>query len=437
MRNILTYSKLVELSLALRRRDPTQFAKLVEDGVDHLVRGLWIRWEVGGADSCFQICRISGRGMTAGKKQGFMSIFGNKRGDEWYSYYHFTFTVGDYRKSAVEKWSPVMFPFGIKATDGYTTGTFCSPMLCFNADGSNPDSHKSLLWNNGGRGRTGNTSGPVVMEDRTGKLVPVDLVERAKLNNTRQSGAFDLRIDPDSTEDMRAWAMSAGGMNRCDRLVCQEMAIRCLKVGLEVCKEFPHVGMFLYGLDQGDTKYNLHGDLRTKIVNSGNSGNSGGEQLIPVERVYPPQLMLYWDNGLDRDGNAKWSSVTLTIPPHGDPRMCPIGRPSPVSERKTGSWKYSYQCFNAFLPGTKHPTQIPWGADQKCSAQWSFGNVPPTAWKQLEELLVYWPAHKDKVFVKTDGTQLFAGSGRQFAASPEGVHALLRGALLMDSLPLC
>jgi hypothetical protein len=413
MRNVLTYSKLVKHAMKLRSQSPGHFKALCENGTTSLIPGLKITWSLGRNDARFKVDVEVKKGKDKGEFARFMQVYGNKRHGRWYSYYTFDFLTTEFRSSWMNRWTPVSLPLGVASASRNHGGR--TPMLYFGPNGV-PDT-ENYEWQGGKRGMQGGPVTPLVVDDETGEKVGGLKVGQLGLDRTNECGPGDLGFYPTAIEDRREWVESVKQIPGIDQRTCMEAAVRTLKCGVEITRDYPGVGMFLFKAEQGPRDEYLPND----------------EYRTQADGVYlAPELVLYWSEGRGPYGDAKWTFLTMTVPPHGSEGMDPTGKVSPVTRRSCTTERHSYQNFVCRLPetnGDRHcrvqsSNTMKYGADHYC--------------KELEQSLVFWPDHKDKVMVYIRGDVPSPLPHSDYLAmQPQHVQSLLNEKMLLESLPLC
>ena len=419
-RQILLYSGLVRRAQETEKKNPDVFRKLLDHHTDQFVPGLYIHWNLGSRDSSFS---INSMGPRSKKDDPFMLVYGNKVGGEWYSYYHFRFKTTQYRKDAVEKWSPLFFPRGPSTRHGRP------PCHLFNGKGEYVE---QIVWKKQGRRLPGTPSRPIVLRDKTGDVVPVDEITEKRLCCVYQSAACDLNYWPGAC-NRRDWFDSINLMTEIDVRATQEVALRSLKAAVELTAEFPQIGMFL--IPASRTTHDWSVSSPSGFNRPVSWFKEGG--AIAAGKTAMPSIVLYWfdyrEDGLGQDGESHWSYLDITIPPHGNEGLDPRGKLSPACYA-SASERQIYHDLKAVLPGSRETTRSPEFQGYK------YGKAP-SHYREYESKLVLWPDHRDKVFVNlhtdTEAEEHPIWGDHALAMRPDELQSAVRQKFLLESLPLC
>jgi hypothetical protein len=431
-KQVWTYTKLAELATAMARSNPMEFDQLrTSKGSSQLVPGCNVVWRAGARRSAFhfQVPRKekSRNGEIVDSHWLLATVLGNKRDGRTYSGYHLHITSKHFRKREVDRLLPISLPQGMKSQ----SWTSCS---IYRADGSVA---KEAFWAGGGRGQDGrlcNTSWrpeSLAYDDSTGEPVPQELIASLKLFSPYQNAYYDLGWHKERCSTTREWADSILTIPGIDRRATLGTALRACKVATDLTAEHPAIGMMLFPARK------TNGMGRT--LPDGSTDDSVQVEAGLDGQWYLPKVLVYWlDFREQGDGESHWTTVSMTIPPHGHEGMNPMGGSSPlcVGHVNGQGARQAYHDMVCWKLGSR-AAQTKAMSHPICGHRVDFGEEPG-AYKHLSESLVFWPDNRDKVLLccETADSKPVLERRKLYAATPHEVKNLIESKFVIDSLPM-
>jgi hypothetical protein len=430
-KQVWTYTKLAERAMRMARSNPDEFLALRSStGSSAFLPGCFTHWRLGGRTSKFDISvnrhAQDKNGVSVTSNWRLASILGNKRNGRMYSAYLIHLTPKHFRKREVDTLLPISLPSGVTC-DTYTQ---CN---VHRVDGTVAQSWK---WAGGGRGNEGRMinnqfrSENIVYDDTDGDLVGPATMSELRLYSAYQNGYYDLGWHPEKSETRRDWINSILSVPGIDQRATLESALRACKVATELTAEHPAIGMMLLPARPVG--------IKSRFLPNG-STDDGAKVDWPDDGVwYLPKVLVYWlDYREPGDAEAHWTTMTMTIPPHGSERLDPRGKLSPLSDRyhMVGRQRWAYHDLVCSKLGGL--VALKRGACHPMSTDQLFGNEHPD-YRHIIEDLVFWPDSLDKVHLcctsKADKPVL--PPEFLYGATPDEVKNLIESKFVIDSLPM-
>jgi hypothetical protein len=430
-KQVWTYTKLAERAMRMARSNPDEFQALRSgNGSSVFLPGCFTHWRLGGRTSKFDIYvnrhAPDKNGVSVTSKWRLASILGNKRNGRMYSAYFIHLTPKHFRKREVEKLLPISLPGGVTCD----THTQCN---VHRVDGT---VSRSWKWAGGGRGNEGRMinnqfrSENIVYDDTDGDLVGPATMAELRLYSAYQNGYYDLGWHPVKPETRRDWINSILSIPGIDQRATLESALRACKVATELTAEHPAIGMMLLPARPVGTK--------GRFLPNGSTDDSAKVDWPDDAVWYLPKVLVYWlDYREQNDGEAHWTTMAMTIPPHGHEGLDPRGKLSPLSggyitaDRKRMAY-HDLVCWKLGAAVALNRTNCHCLPGEKLSGDEGFDC------KHITEGLVFWPDSLDKVHVcctsKADKPVL--PPGILYGATPDEVKNLIESKFVIDSLPM-
>lgn len=419
-KTIWTYSALAKKAMALRDSDPQAFNRLVDGGSVSFLPGLTTHWHLGARQSHFDMSVVLTTKSGQTKRLTLFSVFGNRRGDKWYTHYIVRVQPGLFPKTMLQQYAPISLPDGVRCSREWKAElTKC---VYHRVDGSIVHVGK---WIGGKVRRSGTPDRMIVLDDQTGDVVSPDDARKGRLTSGYQNGPYDLGWNPYQSKTRLDWVNSIKSMPGINERATLECALRACKAAMEVVAEHPSIGMMLMPAEEWSSQFPME--------------LPGGDTAIGLRLGFgkwqPPRVVLYWHEYYEEvDGEAHWSTLCMTIPPHGHPSLDPTGKSSPFA-RVRGDDVLAYHNLVAWKPGNNlarsrrfepalsNPV-LKYGEDHEAS--------------KYEEASVFWPENTDKVVavLTTDADNPLMPQGIPYAMRPSDVGALVEGRFVSDSLPM-
>lgn len=428
-KTVITYSWLARKAMALHRKDPAEYQKLLDAGSDKILTGANLRW-YGHQFACnwFEI-RVGG--------QRWCTIHGAEVGGKFYTHYDPCFTVTQYRKRLVDKYMPFTLPEGVRSHYNNKGGT--TPCWFHNVDGSVAWTGN---WIGGRRRRTGHPSRLITVCDTTGEFVVDENLSSVVSGNNQQASLMQLGWFDQASRNRKEWLASVASMTHCDTEKVLKVAAQAYLAASRLCERFPKMRMALFPAVLG-VPPRRHGGFPPE-------GIILYRQDDVVEQWGLPEVLVYW---LD---NTQYLALSLTIPPHGCPLLDPTGRAGLLSKTymsrsvnhnhwRRDPWPESATSachqLRAYRPDTPEDEKEYWPGPR--GSYYSYGKGSEDEHSH-EKHLVFWPDHRDKVAVRIDAVHptgeevnLPMPMHSVVAMKPESVLLMFEEKMLIESLPLC
>ena len=428
-RTVLTYSLLMNLSLALRERDATAFTNLtVGTGTGALVRGLVVSWILRSNMSYFKICYERKSGHSKGAKIEMAYIYGNPRHGKMYSFYQLklmpTTPIG-----LIEKHLPVHFPAG--KIQAHTRRRF-TPLSVTNADGALSGITGDWFTKNGRSANPGFPSVPVAINDTTGLAITKDECDSKHIGSRKTNGYCDTGVVPHSSISKSDWLRSVSYIPDIDQKLTVECALRCVKAAMQLTAEFPAIrAVYLPALKASEewtghtnqTEFLINGKLRASV-------GMKFDGTSPTCHWLMPEIILFWAESFDsKTFSTEWAFLSLLVPPHGNPELDSSGAgKSPVMATDGRGGDRAYQVLRAFKPGCgMAPTDA------------LIASTPGLRQTRAEnEFVAKWEEHRDRAWVRlfSAETSPLMTTDYPLAMKPGDLKDLVYGKFVIDSLPM-
>lgn len=448
IKQVWTYTKLAERAMRMAAKDPEEFEKLKHHlGSDKLVPGAFVYWRMGARSARFDIkvARVNrvkvARGTVGTKITRWLlaSVVGNKRDGRMYSSYTIHLHPKHYRKGEVDRLLPISLPDGVTCDDHTTChvhrvdGTML-PLLA--------------VWQGGGRGNDGRVitrscgAKPLylVYDDAAGDLVETSILSQLQLYSQYQNSYYDLHWHPEKSETRRGWINSILSIPGIDKRATLESALRACKVATELTAENPAIGMMLLPARPLGTHARFVPDGSTDDaarVGKFTETNEGCFYSSTESFWYLPKVIVYWlDYRAPADHESHWTTIAMTIPPHGHEGLNPEGKVSPLCSgypygAKVGA-NYDLVCWKLGSAMANNRAMC-----HPMPGNTLYGQEHPYAQRILKDV-IFWPDSLDKVHVccTSNADKPVLPHGHLYGATPEEVKNLIDGKFVLESLPM-
>jgi hypothetical protein len=424
-KTVITYSWLARKAMALHRKDPAEYDKLMGDGSAKILTGADVKWYGHEYGANWFLIIVNGR--------TWFQIHAAEIQGKFYTFYQSSFTTTQYRKRLVDKYMPFTLPEGVRSLHNTKGGE--TPCIFHNADGSVADMG---TWYGGRRNRTGSASRLIVVCDTTGEFVRDHNLANYVSGNTNHSSLLYLGWFDQASKTRKEWLESIAALPHCDTQQVMTVAAKAYLAASRLCESSASMKMALFPA--------------TKTLERCRFGRP--EQFVTLahgeDNWVMPVVLVYWKE------NSQYVRLEMTIPPHGCPLLDPTGRHGILSRtaanKDEADRKFRSDSYPACLTSACHqlPAYDPaapadereyWPSPSIRSYMYGSGSDNE---HHSEKHLVFWPDHKDKVIVQMElahptdpDVDLPMTTRSPVAMKPEGVLRMFQEKVLMDSLPLC
>jgi hypothetical protein len=440
-KTVLTYSWLMKRTMALFKKDPAEYRALLGGASEKMVRGLRVRMD--GPWSCNPVFSIH----PSGKGERYASLTCHMIDGKFYTGYHLHFTTTQYRKR-MDKYLPITLPEGVRSrVNDKGNVTKC---IVHNADGS---VYCESQFTGGRVRRPGDCSKRLFICDNTGMFAGDDpktnLIGEAPYSSVNSRTAYGWF--PGASRNRNEWLESIKAIpaGMCDHKKMLTVAAKAYLTVARLVQKYPHLRMAMFpadvATDSSWQQYRAGTDITKRTVMYRSA--DGTPTLYNL-----PEVVLYWMEPHNESAQVGAPRLSITIPPHGNPLMNPVGRAAPCSRTARDQaqarrrfddidipmgWEQPYHSLLAWKPGVKFS-----GEPSRSHRVIQFGQKDEHLDAEQQQAVVIWSQHEDKALVRFECDELDVPDcpfpmDTPIAMRPEDVGLRFEEKFLMESLPLC
>jgi hypothetical protein len=462
-KKIPTYSWLLKKAMAMLKKDPLEYMKLVDsEGSNQVLRGFNVHFSMNPHsqhDRAFYLRTP----VKTGRSTPYAAIHCNTRKGKRYSVWSLMFATTQYKKRLTDKYLPITLPNGVKSyfnDKGHET-----KCIYHNADGSVAFEGQYF---GGRRGRSGHTDQYLVLCDETGRMLSREEIVKMDVGRRDEDAQLTTGFFAAASHKRSEWLGSIKQLSDAGLVDGKKMLTVAAKTYLAAsrfCERYPKVKLALF--PAGCAGYTLVNTARVGEKIDELQAYRYRSDHTPVlvlgrnashfpDMWHMPEVLMYWkETDAGNHGRAQWSYISMTIPPHGNDllrpapdRVAPLARnyrlPNQIPFRDIPNGRTQYDCLECAYH------QLLAFHDDTPSADLS---MPSRYWETVmcgfkhqyyaqEQRLVNWSRHTDKVHMRYT-TDLYDEKAMPFkehaalAIKPDDVILALEERFLLESLPVC
>lgn len=440
-KSVLTFSWLMRKAMALFKKDPKEYIRLLEEGTEKMVRGIKVR--MAGPYNTTPDFTI----YAVGSSDRYAALTCHLIDGKFYTGYHLYFTTTQYRKR-IDKYLPISLPEGVRSrVNDKGSITKC---IVHNADGS---VYCETKFHGGRVRRPGYCEKRLFICDDTGMFAGDDPQTEDRnpaysTVNPRAAYGWFTGASRNRNEWLESIKAIPAGM--CDHRKMLTVAAKAYLTVARLVQKYPHLRMAMFpadvATDSSWQQYRAGTDITKRTVMYRSA--DGTPTLYNL-----PEVVLYWMEADRPHGQVGSPRLSITIPPHGNPLMNPVGKAAPCSRTARDPYQARRRFDDVAIPmGWEQPyhSLVAWKTGVQFSGEPArshrvipFGGQDEFLDADQQQAVAIWSQHEDKALVRLECDELSDVPDCPFpmdtpiAMRPEDVGLRFEEKFLMESLPLC